>query len=174
MRLIDVNVDNDSEYLLLVNDILKNEKFKELSTYVHHNSDRFQHSLNVSYHSYKIARKIGLDYIKVARGALLHDFFFVDNHKINKSNRVLTLFNHPKQALINSNKYYLLSDMEKNIIVSHMFPLGNKFPKYKESLLVDIVDDYIAIYEAVYAKKKEFGAACTFLCVFMLNLIFRW
>jgi len=174
MRSIDVNIDNDSEYLLLVSDILKNEKFKELSKYVHHNSNRFQHSLNVSYHSYRIAKKTGLDYTKIARGALLHDFFLVDNHKINKANRLITLFNHPQEALINSSKYYILSDMEKNIIVSHMFPLGFNMPRYKESILVDVVDDYISIYEAMYAKKNELSAACTFLFIFALNLIFRW
>ena len=174
MRSIDVTIDNYSEYLLLVDDILKNEKFKELSSYVHHNSNRFQHSLNVSYHSYKIAKKTGLDYVKVARAALLHDFFLVDNHKLNKSNRVITMFNHPREALENSNKYYLLSDMEKNIIVSHMFPVGIKLPRYKESILVDIVDDYVSVYEAIYAKKNELSAACTFLFIFTLNLIFRW
>ena len=174
MRSIDVTIDNDSEYLLLVDDILENEEFKELSSYVHHNSNRFQHSLNVSYHSYKIAKKLGLDYIKVARAALLHDFFLVDNHKLNKINRTFTMFDHPIKALENSNKYYFLSDMEKNIIVSHMFPVGFKIPKYKESILVDLVDDYSAIYEAVYAKKNELSAACTFLFVFTLNLIFRW
>lgn len=174
MKSIDVNIDNDSEYLLLVSDILKNEKFKELSNYVHHNSNRFQHSLNVSYHSYKIAKKTGLDYTKIARGALLHDFFLIDNHKINRTNRFMTLFSHPREALANSSKYYLLSDMEKNIIVSHMFPIGLDIPRYKESVLVDVVDDYISIYEAMYAKKNELSAACTFLLVFALNLIFRW
>ena len=65
------------------------------------------------------------------------------------------MFLHPRHALDNSSKYYFLSDMEQNIIVSHMFPFGVDLPRYKESLLVDFVDDYIAIYEAIYAKRNE-------------------
>ena len=174
MRSIDVNVYNDKDYLVLVSDILQNEEFKKLSNYVHHNSNRFQHSLNVSYHSYKISKKLNLDYRKIARASLLHDFFLIDNYSINKGNRFMTLFLHPRQALNNSLKYYYLSDMERNIIVSHMFPFGIDLPRYKESFLVDIVDDYVSMYEAFHAKQKEFSAAFSFLFIFLFNFIFRW
>ena len=174
MRKIDVNVDGDKDYLVLVSDILRNEEFKKLENYVHHDSNRFQHSLNVSYHSYKISKKLNLDYRKIARAALLHDFFLVDNYSINKANRFMTLFSHPREALNNSLKYYYLSDMERNIIASHMFPIGIDLPRYKESILVDLVDDYISIYEAFYAKQKEFSAALSFLFIFGVNFIFRW
>lgn len=174
MKSIDVNVENDKEYLVLVSDILDNTEFKKLSNYMHHNSNRFQHSLNVSYHSYKISKKLNLDYEKITRAALLHDFFFVDNCSLKRSNKIVTLFSHPRQALDNSLKYYDLSDMEKNIIASHMFPFGFDLPKYKESVLVDLIDDYVSICEATYAKKNELSAACTFLLVLFLNILFRW
>lgn len=174
MRSINVYVDEDREYLEFVSDILNNDEFKKLANYVHHNSDRLQHSLNVSYHSYKISKKFNLDSKKIARAALLHDFFFIDNFSVSKTNRLMTLFAHPRQALDNSLKYYYLSDMERNIILSHMFPIGLDFPRYKESVLVDVVDDYISIYEAIYAKKNELSAAMTYLLLFAFNIIFRW
>jgi len=174
MRNIDVNVEDDNGYLLLVSDILNNDEFKKLSEYIHHESNRFQHSINVSYLSYKVAKKMGLDYRKTARAALLHDFFFIDNHSINKINRIWTLFNHPKYALEKSLNYYELSDMEKNIIVSHMFPVGGNLPRYKESVLVVLIDDYIALLEALAAIKREFWAAYSFMFLFIINFIFRW
>lgn len=174
MKAIEVNAEDDSNYLLLVSDILDNKEFRELSNYVHHDSNRLQHSMNVSYVSYRIAKKLNLDYKKIARAALLHDFFFIDNYSISKSNRLMTLFMHPKFALEKSREYFTLSDMEENIIVSHMFPVGLYLPRYKESILVNVIDDYISILEACTAKKREIGAACSFLFIFMFNFIFRW
>ena len=167
------SIKKDKEYKKIVKDIFRNTEFKQLYNIEHHGISRMEHSIKISYYSYKIAKKLGMDYVSVARGGLLHDFF-LDGDERNGKRKFLDTFTHPKKALNTSMEHFEINSIEQNIIVSHMFPLGNKFPKYKESLLVDIVDDYIAIYEAVYAKKKELGAACTFLCVFMLNLIFRW
>ena len=36
---------------------------------------RFDHSMKVSYYSYKVAKLLHLDYRQTARGGLLHDFF---------------------------------------------------------------------------------------------------
>jgi uncharacterized protein len=174
MRTIEVNAEDDNDYLLLVSDILDNEEFKELVNYVHHDSNRLQHSLNVSYISYKVAKKLKLDYRKVARAALLHDFFLVDNHGISKFDRFLTLFLHPKYALSKAKERFELSKMEENIIISHMFPVGLFLPRYKESVLVNMVDDYVAIVEACVSKQKEISAAYSFLFIFMVNFIFRW
>lgn len=173
MRSINVYVNDDKEYLEYVSDILNNPEFKKLANYVHHNSDRLQHSLNVSYYSYKISKIFNLDSKKIARAALLHDFFFIDNLSISKKERITTLFLHPRKALDNSLNYYYLSDMERNIIASHMFPIGLDMPRYKESILVDLVDDYIAIYEAFYAKRNELSAAVTYLLIFVINFAFR-
>ena len=173
MKVISINAEDDENYLSLVSDILDNEEFKELSNYVHHDSNRLQHSMNVSYISYLVAKKLRLDYKKVSRGALLHDFFFVDNHSISKTNRFKTLFMHSKYALLKSREHFELSKMEENIILSHMFPVGIFLPKYKESILVDLIDDYVSILEAYTAKKKELSTAYSFLFVFMFNFIFR-
>ena len=173
MKSVDIDVNNDREFFNLISDIIINEEFKKLANYSHHNSNRFQHSLNVSFHCYKLAKKLNLNCRKVTRAALLHDFFLIDNDSLSRGSRFKTLMYHPRYALENSLKWFELSDMEKNIIVTHMFPLGLDLPKYKESILVDLVDDYISIREAYYAKKKQLSAAFSFLLIFSSNFIFK-
>lgn len=41
-------------------------------------TSRFQHSLNVSYYSFIICRKFGLDAYSAARAGLLHDLYYYD------------------------------------------------------------------------------------------------
>lgn len=170
MKALNVSL-NDDEFVNIISDILANEEFQKLANYTHHNSNRLQHSINVSYDAYKLCKKLNLDYKSVSRAALLHDFFLIDNYAINRRKRLKTLMMHPRYALENSLKYFELSDMEKNIIVTHMFPLGLDVPRYKESILVDLVDDYVAIRESYQAKKNEIGSAVSFLAIFIVNFI---
>jgi uncharacterized protein len=116
------------------------------------------HSISVSYHSYKICRFLGLDYCAAARGAMLHDFFLYDWHIPHPENK-LHGFTHPGIALKNSNKYFKLNDIEKDIISKHMWPLTIKPPKYKEALIVCIVDKFCALMEIFrfYNKEKLFA-----------------
>ena len=173
MKSVDFNASSDREFFNIVSDILTNDEFVKLEEYGHHNSNRLQHSVNVAYRSYKLSKKFNWDVRKTARAALLHDFFLVDNYTIDKKNRVKTLFHHPDYALDNSLKYFELSDKEQNIIKTHMFPIGIHVPKYKESVLVDVVDDYISIREAMYAKNTELKAAFHFLLIFAFNCTFK-
>ena len=62
-------------YLSEVEDILKNKEFLSLSLYEHHQwTNRLMHSINVSYISWKLAKKLGCDATVAARAGLLHDF----------------------------------------------------------------------------------------------------
>ena len=65
----------DKEYLFIINHILENNEFQKMNDIKHHNTTRMDHSLKVSYYSYKIAKSLNLDYEDVARGGLLHDFY---------------------------------------------------------------------------------------------------
>ena len=49
---------------------------------------RYDHSLRVSYYSYVLAKKIGLDYVLVSRAGLLHDFFFSEDDRTNIQNLI--------------------------------------------------------------------------------------
>ena len=52
-----------------------------------------------------------------------------------------------------------------------MLPVTFTPPKYLESWLVDIIDDFAAVYERTYTTKNELSAATTFLFLVMVNFI---
>lgn len=59
---------NYLEYKEIVADLLKNDMVKEMKLYNHHyTSTCYSHSLEVSYYSFCIAKKLHLDFKAVAR-----------------------------------------------------------------------------------------------------------
>ena len=136
----------DVEYNKIVKDILDNENFKKLASIKHHGTSRYEHLMRVSYKAYQKAKKKKYDYISTARGALLHDFYLEGNERSNFK-RFTDTFTHPKKVLKTCNDNFKLSEKEKNIIISHMFPLFPSLPKYKESWLVNFTDNSIGLSE---------------------------
>lgn len=162
---------DDAEFNLIINDILNCDEFLKLKDIVHHGHNRFDHSMRVAYRSYKISKKMKLDYYKTTRAALLHDFFFEENVETGVKNRIKNLLNHPKYACNNACKYFELSDMEKDIISTHMFPIGLKTPRYLESWLVDIVDDAVSVCERGRGLSSQLSIASSFIITFILNYL---
>lgn len=159
----------DREYLNKVYDILENDEFQLMGNIIHHEGNRLDHSIRVSYYSYKMAELFHLDSEKVARASLLHDFFLEENSCSNKKEKMKLMVNHPEYALANSKKYFELSPLEEDIILSHMFPIGKHVPKYFESWLVDLVDDISAVYEKTSVMRKQLSTATCFLIMFVVN-----
>ena len=160
---------NKDEFDSIVKDIDEHKEFQKTKSIIHHCSNRYEHSRRVAYKSYVISKRLGLDYIETARAGMLHDFFLVDNKDIHFRDKITTLVNHPKYALKYSEKFFDLSEKEKNIIVSHMFPiLPTRVPKYLESWIVNLVDDYVAIKEEWDAKKKDAVGFANLILAFML------
>lgn len=129
----------------------------DLKNYIQHsNFNRLEHCMGVAYISFIIAKKfnIKVNYHDLIRGALLHDFYFYDWHKKEESPR-LHGYVHAKIAMINAIKEVKdLSDKEKNIIYSHMWPLNiTHLPLSKEASLVCITDKYCASYEVLFRQK---------------------
>lgn len=112
----------------------------------HHHSNRLEHSINVSFASYKIAKKLKLDYRSTARGGLLHDLFYYD-WRTTKFDLGTHAYIHPRIALRNAEHITQLNKVEKDIIIKHMFGATIAPPKYLESWIVSIVDDYEAEHE---------------------------
>ncbi len=158
----------DEEYLLIINNIMHNEEFKKMNNIKHHNTTRMDHSLKVSYYSYKIAKALKLDYKDVARGGLLHDFYTeeISNCDSIKDKVLLFSVKHPNEAVINASNQFELSEKEINIIKSHMFPIDYKVPKYAESWVVSLVDKVLSLGEV----SKKFSYKLTY--VFNLYLLF--
>ena len=157
----------DKEFYEINKDILENEKFNELKKYKHHGITRYEHCLKVAYYTYKVARKKNKNYKEVTRAALLHDFFTDEVENLSPFKRFV---NHPKYAVENSKKYFNISKLQEDIIKSHMFPIGLTIPKYKESWLVDLIDDYSAVVERLSSFKLKLATASTFILGLILNI----
>lgn len=148
---------NDKDYYNIVNDIVTNKEFLKLKSYKHHGITRYEHVERVSYWSYKVGKKLGLDYTAIARAGLLHDFFLISYQSVNIIDKFKVFFGHPKIALENSKKYFKLNKKEENIILSHMFPATFRLPLSFEAWLVNIIDDVGSIcdrFDSIFKKKR--------------------
>ena len=137
----------DLEYMQHVGHLIDTARVQRLGEITHHyHSTRLEHSINVSYTSYKLAKRLGWDAKSTARGGLLHDLFYYDwrDTKFNKSHAWI----HPRIAVRNAQKVTTLNKIEKDIIVKHMFGATVAPPRYKESWIVTCVDKYWAVREA--------------------------
>lgn len=145
----------DKEYKKIVKDIFRNNEYKKMYNIEHHGISRMEHSIKISYYSYKIAKILKMDYISVARGGLLHDFY-LDGDERNVKNKFIDTFIHPKKALKTSISNFNINNIEQNIIISHMFPIYLSIPKYKESILVNLVDKVIGCKELLRGFRCKF------------------
>jgi uncharacterized protein len=147
----------DYRFMKVAGPIVNNNGFQKMKYIKHHDESVYEHVLDVAFHSYKIAYKKGLDWESTIRGALLHDFYL---YKFDKTPRLrLPLdalkhaIGHPVTALENAKKFFKLNKIERDIIVSHMFPV--RIPRYKESWIVSYVDKYLAVYEYYLNFRKS-------------------
>lgn len=146
----------DAEYMSYVADLLEHPEVQRLAEFVQHlHSTRLDHSISVSYHSYQIAKKTNADARAVARAGLLHDMFYYD-WRTTKFDGGSHAYMHPRIAVKNAEKITELSEVERDIIIKHMWGATIAPPKYKESYIVTMVDKYCAIKEAATPMTKLF------------------
>ena len=138
---------------LIANDILGKNKFQSLKNDPHHGLTRYDHVLRVAKNTYRLSKVFRLDYVSATRGALLHDYFNDSDYRTTKGLKKGSI--HPVIALNNARREFDLNNKEENIIVSHMFPMGNIKPNCRESWLVTSVDKLVAIYECCTFKFRE-------------------
>ena len=153
------------EYKKIYKEFIKNPKYKKLVKENHHGTSRIEHICRVAKVSYGISKFFKLDYISTTRGALMHDFFLNDELS---SKRFRT---HPKKAYDNAKKYFEVNEKEKDIILSHMFPLTPEMPKYMESHVVSIADKVVSIYEFGRYQVKYTGALAIIFTLEIINNI---
>lgn len=141
------------EFLHIANAYLCNEQYWQLVHYKHHNTTRLNHMYNVAVYSYIIGRKLNrfydIDISALITGALLHDFHFVKQHEY----KILHCRNtHGLIASKNADEIFNLSDKERNIIESHMFPLAGITPNSAEAWIVSFSDKFSAIMEKCFNR----------------------
>ena len=150
---------SDTSYYACIRDLIEAPELEKLKNITHHiSTTRFQHCVNVSYYGYIICRKFRLDARSAARAGLMHDLFYYDR-KLYNSAREKGQPNHSRRhsdiALKNAGKLTDISDMEKDIIQKHMWPMTRPLPSYKETYIITFVDKYCAVLEFCAPKVKK-------------------
>lgn len=113
------------------------------------------HCIKVSYFSYRICRRLGWDYVQTARAGLLHDLFLYDWHTHAKeTGEHFHGFTHPRRALANAEKYFDLTDKEKDMILRHMWPLTPVPPKSREGMAIIYADKFCGLAETAARVKR--------------------
>ena len=149
-------IQKDEDYMMIISDLLKQEKVQEMKLYrQHYNINFFEHCLFVSYNTYLICKKHHLDYISAARAGLLHDLFLYDWRKRENGRKGLHAFTHGRTAYEQASTFVKLNEKEKDIIVKHMWPVTLALPKYRETFIVTLVDKYFAIAEGFIKVKNQ-------------------
>lgn len=139
----------DEEFLSHISDLLEREEVQKLKHITqHYHSTRLDHSISVAYRSFCIGRKLNCDTRAIARAGLLHDLFYYD-WRTTKFEEGSHAFVHPRIACENAEKLTELSELERDIILKHMWGATVALPKYKESFVVTLVDKYCACDEAI-------------------------
>lgn len=161
---------NDLQYLNIIKNYINNSKFQKTKLIEHHGITRFEHSLKVSYYSYKIAKYLHLDYAETAVGGLLHDFFLSPDDR-SSVQKLKSTFTHPKLALKTALNEFDLSLKQQDMIRSHMFPINLSIPKYMESWVVSSVDKCVALEEFSHKFKFQLRYAYNLLLIFLISII---
>ena len=139
----------EEEFKQFYNTLAQQSGFEQIAYFSQHGStSRLMHSIAVAYYSYRLARmtRLPFHWEELVRGALLHDYFFYDAQDGDPANR-WHWTRHPAVAAENAKKEVPLTSIEEDTIRSHMFPLTLKPPKYREGVVVSLVDKACSVYE---------------------------
>ncbi len=154
-----MNLSDDEleDYYMMVNDILANKHFQELKYCPHHGINRYDHLIHVSMLTYKkCMNDEDINLRDTVRASLLHDFFTDEDVNGVRGDKLYKV--HPVVALENAEKYFTLTDIQKDIILNHMYPVTSTMPKTKEGKIVSLCDKECSIKEFAYnrvIRKKD-------------------
>ncbi len=140
-----------SNFTDYIDDLLEHPLVQNMNTLKQHAdvANLLEHLLYTSYISYCLSEFFGLRTKEVVRGALLHDF------RLNDMPDSKRWFSHSKTSHQSASEHFDLTELEKQIILTHMWPLNpTLFPKSREALVVNIADTYCAFMEAIRLFKK--------------------
>ena len=137
-------------------DIVDSKKYQTLKGFNQHGDySVYDHSLNVANTCYNLANVLHLsvNMDSLVKGALLHDYFLYDWHE--KTFKDHHAIRHPKIACENAMRDFGLTKREQNMVKAHMFPLGLVIPRYRESIILCLVDKYCAVFETIGHRRQK-------------------
>ena len=169
-------INKDKEFQDIIHPLIENDTVNQMKNFKqHYETTCFEHCYVVSYYCYLICKKYNLDYKSAARAAMLHDLFLYDWRVRQPNRKGLHAFTHGKLACENASKLFSLSQKEKDMIITHMWPVTLQFPTSIEGLILTFVDKYCATSETLEVikskmfMKKAFRYAYVFFSFIMVR-----
>lgn len=155
-------------YQELASPTLSSPRVSLMARFVQHGrTTTLEHVAAVAYLSLYLSRALDLscDEKALVRGALLHDYYLYDWHDHNAAPDAWHGFTHPRHALRNAEQDFPnLTDLERDIIAHHMFPLVPSPPRHLEAFVVSLVDKACSTVEVFserpWSHERQGGSAC--------------
>jgi len=146
-----------TEIRSILKDILSSREADLMKNFIQHGSiSTYDHVVSVTKLSFYLNRHLhlGASDAELVRGAFLHDFYLYDWHEGSYPGR-LHGYHHPAIALKNASERYRLTDVERNIIESHMWPLTLfTIPKCRAAFIVCVADKICSSYETILRNRS--------------------
>jgi uncharacterized protein len=152
------HINDDRIFYEELEKLLADEKVRGMSKYRQHfGTNTLKHSIRVAQTAFDLSNRLGwdIDEKELARGALLHDYYQYSmlDERIDAIKAYRHGTRHPWIASKNAEKDFGITDKEKNIIRSHMWPLTLRTPpKSREAALVCMADKLVATKEMVFRR----------------------
>ncbi len=130
-----------------------NKKVLQMKNYIQHGSvSTYDHVIDVAKMSLVLNRKMhaGANEEELVTGAMLHDYYLYDWHEPHGH---LHGYSHPQTAMENASRDFDLTEKEKNIIRSHMWPLTLfHMPASREAWIVCAADKMVSAQETIFKR----------------------
>ncbi len=136
-------------------DLLCDPLVDSMKQYRHHGeTNTHYHSVFVAYRVCRMCTDLRLhDARDIVRTSLLHDFYlyewYTEKHDENH------IWYHPKESVKNIEAHFgALNNAERNMIISHMFPLARELPKTRGAWLLTLADKQCACEDYLGASQR--------------------
>lgn len=150
------------EFYACIADLVRHPDVQSMRAFPQHAQgvSTYDHALLVAYTAFRLCAALGLDARSAARGGLLHDLFLYNWQARKGAGFLDHVNNHSYYALRNAEARFPLNDTERDVILSHMWPVTpTKFYHRWESFVVSCMDKVCATAEllgvAAYLTGKE-------------------
>lgn len=147
----------EQEFYACIRDLAEHPVVQKMKNYTQHgHTSCYRHCMRVAYYNYRICRFLGLDACSAARAGMLHDLFLYDWHThARKTGQRFHGLTHPRRALCNAGRHFVINDLEQEMILKHMWPLTVVPPCHPETLIICLVDKYCSLCETAGGWKKK-------------------
>lgn len=138
----------------LIDQLAEDERIQRMNRFIQHGSvTTLEHVRSVAEMSCIISRKMHLHVreSEMITGAMLHDYYLYDWHHDHGGH--FHGFTHPQTALERAEEDFSLTDVERDIIRNHMWPLTLlHIPRSRESWIVCLADKICSVHETIFRR----------------------